>query len=190
VSAGERERRDPRARRRAPASLDEALLRASEHARAAAGEAALAARCLLDAASLGATGVPAEAHEPLRRAARWLDAFAAERDGEAGRWLHAVADALDAEIARWESRSHADPEARAVLRAFLGLRELLWELGLRREAARRPGARPGPRPARAPAAAPTPAQGARRGGAARLERVPIDGAAPPGGRADRSGAIR
>lgn len=42
--------------------------------------------------------------------------------------------ALEAEIKRWEQRSQTDPDARPVLRAFLGLRELLWELGLGREA--------------------------------------------------------
>ena len=38
---------------------------------------------------------------------------------------------LEAEIERWEARAGDDPEARAVLRAFLGLRELLWEFGIR-----------------------------------------------------------
>ncbi len=46
--------------------------------------------------------------------------------------VHAITDALDLEISRWETRAQDDPEARAVLRAFLGLRELLWEFGLRR----------------------------------------------------------
>ena len=40
-------------------------------------------------------------------------------------------DALDAEIARWETKARQDADARAVLRAFLGVRELLWELGMR-----------------------------------------------------------
>ncbi len=39
--------------------------------------------------------------------------------------------ALDAEIERWERRARNDPDARTVLRAFLGLRELLWTLGVR-----------------------------------------------------------
>ena len=42
------------------------------------------------------------------------------------------------EIERWEARSARDPDARAVLRAFLGLRELLWELGLRSDAKAEP----------------------------------------------------
>ena len=40
-------------------------------------------------------------------------------------------EALAREIARWEMRSKSDQAARPVLRAFLGLRELLWELGMR-----------------------------------------------------------
>ena len=42
--------------------------------------------------------------------------------------------ALQVEIDRWEKRSAEDDSARPVLRAFLGLRELLWELGIRGDA--------------------------------------------------------
>jgi hypothetical protein len=42
-----------------------------------------------------------------------------------------LAEALELEIKRWELRSSTDADARVVLRAFLGLRELLWELGMR-----------------------------------------------------------
>jgi hypothetical protein len=166
----------PNRRREAlPQRADEALARARDHARAALAEAVLAARCLLDAASLAATGVPAEGHEALRRSALWLDrAAAAASDGtsgEAAHWLAAVAEALDAEIARWETRSRIDPEARAVLRAFLSVRELLWEFGLRRDPkAPEPAAR-APRPR---TAAPTRAPEVRRDRPARLERVPVD----------------
>ena len=45
--------------------------------------------------------------------------------------LSALFDALDAEIARWELRSREDPNARSVLRAFLGVREILWEISAR-----------------------------------------------------------
>lgn len=186
--------------RAAPRHVEEALLRARDHARAALAEAMLAARCLLDAASLGATGVPAEGHEALRHAAQQLDRAAAAASGgasgEAARWLTTVADALDAEIARWETRSRTDPEARAVLRAFLSVRELLWEFGLRRGPGDTQPAPPAqPRTAasgrRAPGKSPTP----------RLERVPVHVAAAeaysqspaePAGRvrADRSGPIR
>jgi hypothetical protein len=154
-----------------PRTVEDALARAAAHGRAAAGESALALRALLDAASLAASGAPAERHALLRRAARGLEALAAAAGGDEGRWLAAMAEALDAEIARWEARSHEDDEARAVLRAFLGLRELLWELGLRR-------ARPGPAAAAAPRARPTRTRPVRRSGSARLERVRVDADRP------------
>jgi hypothetical protein len=56
-----------------------------------------------------------------------------------------LAAALESEIKRWEHRSQTDPDARPVLRAFLGLRELLWELGLGRDAKPSDSARAGPR---------------------------------------------
>ena len=68
---------------------------------------------------------------------------------------------LDAEIARWENCSKDNADARAVLRAYLGVREVLWELGLRRpERSDEPGAASGP-----------PRKPRRR----RVQRVRIDG---------------
>jgi len=165
------------AARPAPArGLEHALARARDHARTAAAEAALAARALLDAASLGASGVPAEGHAALRSLLRWLEeAAAGAGGGAAARWAAALADALDAEIARWEARSRSDPEARGVLRAFLGLRELLWELGVQRPAP--DVAAPPPRP---------PAPRAAR----RLERVAVEPEPGGRGRADRPEPIR
>jgi hypothetical protein len=157
VSAEELDRDDR------PADAQEALARAGEHARTALAEVAAATRCLLDAASLAATGVPADAHDALRRAAGWLERAAAVGAGGAPPWLRAVSEALDAEIARWEARSHVDPEARAVLRAFLGVREVLWEFGLRPE---RPGPSERPAPPRSPA---SPV------GASRLQRIRVEG---------------
>jgi hypothetical protein len=112
----------------------EALARAARHARNAGAEATRAVRALLDAVSLIQGGVSAESHAVLSRAAAWLDALAGGLGGEAedAALTRALADALDAEIQRWEERAGDDPDARAVLRAFLGLRELLWELGVRR----------------------------------------------------------
>jgi len=133
--------RDAQAEREspAPASVEEAIARAREHGRLALAEAAAAARCLLDAAALATTGAPSEAHAGLRRAADWLargESLARDASGRrAQRWMQEVAGALDAEIARWEASSRDDPEARAVLRAFLGVREILWEIGLRPQAA-------------------------------------------------------
>jgi hypothetical protein len=163
-----------------PRSVQEALLRGRDHARISVGEAAAAARCVLDALSLAATGVPASGHEVLRDATAWLERASAlaEAEGSEARWLAGVADALDAEVARWEARGRDDPEARAVLRAFLGVREVLWEFGLRPDGGRtaRGRARAAQsRPARAaerrpPRPAPPPMRASGR-----LERVPVEG---------------
>jgi len=160
-----------------PRTLEEALERARRHGLAALAESAWAARALVDAASLAASGAPSDAHEWLARATAWLDAAAEQARSGAGRplgpWLDAVSDALDDEIERWEERSRVDPEARAVLRAFLGVREILWEFGLR--------VRDGADGPRAPRATP-PVDTARaraprtsRPGSARLQRVPVEG---------------
>jgi len=112
-----------------PADLAEALARARQHTRAAASEAAAALRALLDALALVAQGRPAEAGwlgslaSPLDQLRHWLD------DGSGGEpVLDALRQALDEEIRRWEERSREDPEARSVLRAFLAVREVLWEI--------------------------------------------------------------
>ena len=113
----------------------EALARARRHARAAAAETLEVLRALLDAASLAARGVPAEQHPLLARSAaligEWSSRLASEGRVGGDALTRALADALDEEIQRWEERARDDDEARAVLRAFLGLRELLWELGVR-----------------------------------------------------------
>jgi hypothetical protein len=120
---------------RAAPSVEEALSRARRHARAAAAEGLEAVRALLDAAALATPGVPAGAHRLLALASDALEDLAAtlgaEDRGARESLGRALAEALDAEIARWEARARGDTEARAVLRAFLGLRELLWELGVR-----------------------------------------------------------
>lgn len=145
-----------------PANAAEALERARFHAQSAAAESAAALAALLDAATLATTGrialeTPAAGlGHGLEALRRWVEPDAV-RDGAS--LLRAVADALDAEISRWEERSRTEPDARGVLRAFLGVRELLWELGVRpsdptdepsdaREAPDAPGPRgqtPGPR---------------------------------------------
>jgi hypothetical protein len=118
------------------ATVDEALRRAGIHARAALGESLLAVRALMDAASLAAAGVPSDEQRRLAGLASALDALAArlvaEEDGAS--LLAAVFEALDEEIQRWEARSREEPGARPVVRAFLGLREILWELGVRPDA--------------------------------------------------------
>ena len=117
-----------------PSSPAEALAEARAHARRAAAEAAAALRALLDAATLAARGEDAAAGRlaPLAEALDQLSAWLSpEQDSDADAVLRALADGLDAEIARWEAKSREDPEARSVLRAFLAVREVLWELGSR-----------------------------------------------------------
>jgi hypothetical protein len=112
----------------------DALARARRHAQNAVAESLEAVRALLDAASLAVSGAPAHANplfEPVEgwiaRASRGISS-----DGGLSAGLAAeIAAALDAEIARWEERAKRDDDARPVLRAFLGLREVLWELGVR-----------------------------------------------------------
>jgi hypothetical protein len=118
--------------------VEEALRRAGRHARASLAEAIAATRALLDAASLAAVGVPSSDQQRLAGLASALDALALRLAGdeEGAPLFSAVFDALDEEIARWEARSREDAEARPVLRAFLGLREILWELGVRPEGRR------------------------------------------------------
>jgi hypothetical protein len=125
------------------ASVEEALRRSALHARNSIAEASLATIALLDAIAIPLTGRPAaEADRDTGLAGRGLSTLARRlaelaqnvRRGDAplpDELLAAILGALDSEIARWEERSSRDPEARAVLRAFLGLREILWEFGVR-----------------------------------------------------------
>jgi hypothetical protein len=165
-----------------PRDAQEALDRARRHALGALAELTAALHALADAASLATTGAASDAHPPLARAIAWLDAVSEQARSSAGRpgaaWADAVADAIDDEIERWEERSRHDPEARAVLRAFLGVREILWEFGLRpRESTAPPRAREERRErAAAPRGVTRPAAPRSvRAAPARLERVPIEG---------------
>jgi hypothetical protein len=174
-----------------PRTADEAVARARRHAFAALSETTQAVRALVDAASLATTGATSEAHASLAGATAWLDQLAERLESGAGRsgaaWLDAIARVLDDEIARWEQRGRVDPEARAVLRAFLGVREILWEFGLRASA-------PEPHDAadddeglhEREAPAPKPARRSDRDSAARasrssrrepvrIQRVPVEG---------------
>lgn len=134
--------RHERTRRRSPAnpreSANEALERALEHLSIALSEGIAGARAILDAASIVVSGRPADAQPNLAELARTLDQIAAALSGESpslrATALNKLLDAIDSEVARWEMRSRSDDDARAVLRVFMGMREVLWELGLRREA--------------------------------------------------------
>jgi hypothetical protein len=157
-----------------PASIDEALARARHHGQAALAETLAAVGALLDAASLATSGSagPGGRLAPLARTLEqlreWLDP-GANRDAAA--LLESFLAALDAEIGRWEKRSSQDPEARAVLRAFLAVRELLWEVGARPSESA-PGhsasraARPGAARVRSDRSGP---------GARRVRKVPVEG---------------
>ena len=140
-----------------PATLEEALARAREHGQLAVAELLTTLQALLDAAALAGSGKPLQAHPQFAPLARVLEGLAsdlARRGGDGPESLLAsIAEALDIEIARWEKRARDDLDARAVLRAFLGLREILWELGVR----------PGPQRARQRPAGP------------RIQRVPVQG---------------
>jgi hypothetical protein len=121
--------------------VDEALERARAHLVRATLEGIEAARALLEAAvrSSGLAEGPEDSItenlqrtlENLRTALRENASFVFPR-----RLAEPLAEALEVEIKRWERRSQTDEDARPVLRAFLGLRELLWDLGMRREGAR------------------------------------------------------
>ena len=115
--------------------FDEAVGRAREHLRRATLEGLEAATALLEAASsVSRTGPATEgiSADLLRGIERILHGLRSN-----GRFAFPEAvtgpleEALAREIARWEIRSKSDQAARPVLRAFLGLRELLWELGMR-----------------------------------------------------------
>ncbi|MDG2050877.1 MAG: hypothetical protein P8M78_12010 [Myxococcota bacterium] len=128
-----------------PSNVDEALRRSAQHARNAIAEALLASHALLDALALATTGRAASEHADgaeanSRRAGlgSLADRIALLATAVRGRdadlpedWTHAILEALNQEIHRWEEQSRDDPDARPVLRAFIGLREILWEFGLR-----------------------------------------------------------
>jgi hypothetical protein len=116
-----------------PTSAAEALAAAAQHTRAAVSEAIAAIHSLLDAVSLASAGELSEAHQLLGPITQTLENLRGQLgdDRESAHLLAAIADALDAEIERWQQRAREDPDARSVLRAFIGLRELLWEFGVR-----------------------------------------------------------
>ncbi len=116
--------------------FDRAIARARVHFGNATREALAAVVAVLEAGGR-ASGLDPEQTERLAAsfARRFEAQFERLKDGALlpGAILVPLEEALAREITRWEERSKHDPDARAVLRAFLGLRELLWELGLRGE---------------------------------------------------------
>ena len=145
-----------------PESAQEAVALALSHARVATREALAAMQALLDAASLAATGADSEANRLLAPIAKLLEQLTGDLDAsgrDATSVLDAVSEALDAEIARWQTRARDDVEARSVLRAFLGLREVLWEFGVGRDSTSTSPKRKAGRRRRPP----------------RVQRIPVDG---------------
>ena len=125
--------------------LDQAVSRARGHLLSAWTEGVEAARCLLEA-----TGIATDRAEPTAgrakrppgpRASDPLDTGlddllkAVRRAGllqPPPELMQSLSEAIEHEVRRWEARSQSDPEARLVLRVFLVLRELSWELGVSR----------------------------------------------------------
>jgi hypothetical protein len=116
----------------------QALERAIGHASVALSEGVASARALLDAASLIVSELPAEAQPNLAELARALDQVSEALSGNSpslrAAATHTLLETIDSEIARWEVKSRSDDDARSVLRVFMSLREVLWEIGIRREA--------------------------------------------------------
>ena len=157
-----------------PESVPEALNRARLHGRAAAAEGFAAMRALIDAAALTSGSRASDASRLLGPIAKLFESLGNELGSNAidgsTRVLESIAAAIDDEISVWEERARTDTEARTVLRAFLSLREVLWEFGVRRanptperKAANESpaGALPRPQP-------PRPAR-------VRVQRVPVQG---------------
>ena len=159
--------------------FDEAIGRARGHLRRATLEGLEAATALLQAASSvsgsnpTAGGLSADLLSGIDRVLRELRsegrfAFPESVTGP-------VEEALAREIKRWEQRSKSDPDARPVLRAFLGLRELLWELGMRSDepATKRPAS--SPRSAdTASNGKPAPERGTPRASRRRVQRFDVE----------------
>ena len=158
-----------------PETLGEALARARQHGRAATAEALAMVRALIDAASLAASGQPSEASRLLGPLAKLLEAVGDDLGHDAGdrssQILDSIAGAIDDEISHWEERAGDDTEARTVLRAFLGLREILWEFGFRRSGGAE-GA-DSDEPPRPPSSQSRRTAAKSRG--ARIQRVPVQG---------------
>jgi len=118
--------------------VDEALERARDHLLRAALEGIEAARALAEAAARSsgfADGSEDSIAENVKKTLENLRAALRENASYVfpSRFTEPLAEALESEIKRWERRSRTDEDARLVLRAFLGMRELLWDLGMRHE---------------------------------------------------------
>ncbi len=121
--------------RPAPDTVEEALALSLQHARNSASEALMAARMLMDALSILLANEPvvrhAQADSPIAKMAeaieRWAGSLRGPEPASPSSDLPAVLEALEIEIGRWEIRARQDANARTVLHAFLGMREIMWE---------------------------------------------------------------
>jgi hypothetical protein len=115
---------------------DQAIARARVHVGNAARESVAAIAAILEAGGRASGLDPEQTERLAAEVARRFEAQVGRlREGALfpASLSKPLEEALAREIERWEKRSQRDPDARAVLRAFLGLRELLWELGLARD---------------------------------------------------------
>ena len=115
-----------------------ALERARVHLERATLEGLEAASALLEAARHASSTLDRSGKSLAGEALRELERVMARiREDSSIELPRALTDplivALESEIERWERRARNDPDARTVLRTFLGLREVLWSLGIRRE---------------------------------------------------------
>ena len=116
--------------------VDQAIARARVHVGNAARESIAAIGAILEAGGRASGLDPEQTERLAAEVARRFEAQVGRlREGALfpASLAKPLEEALAREIERWEERSKQDPDARAVLRAFLGLRELLWELGLARD---------------------------------------------------------
>jgi len=132
--------------------VDGALQRARQHLRNSALEGAQAISALIEATLHASDLTNVAADSMIGQIQQQLEELIAVLQGGSSFRMPRVlaeplAAALDAEIRRWEHRSQSDPDARLVLRAFLGMRELLWEIGMRSPEQKAPASSPGKPPA-------------------------------------------
>ncbi len=116
--------------------VEQALQRARTHLQNSSLEGLEAVRALAEAA-VHASGQTMDSTDSLTGQIQGQieDLISTLRGNASFVMPRAIADplsqAVDAEIRRWEERAKDDPDARLVLRAFLGMRELLWEFSKR-----------------------------------------------------------
>ena len=117
-----------------PQSVEEALAQSRQHARLALSEVLRSISCLIDAAALalgagqnpildsGWTSLVSAIDEVARKLA------GVQENEPQAEGVPEILAALEQEISRWEDRAAHDEHAQAVLIAFVGLREMVWQM--------------------------------------------------------------